>query len=319
MSEASVTPGAARVKRALRPILVLVAIGFIALSAWELTRRWEPQDIELSPVWGALALVLAVAAPLPQAVGWLWLIEHLTGHRPPGQPCFELYLDSQLARYTPGKVGLPAVCIAGAASIGVSGRIVGTSIFIEVLSWCGVGSAVGFAVLVVGGPPGDVLGLVSHEASIGGAVLLSASAALVVAALCVVDRRRLPQAWLRTLGISGSGPLLSYRVPLAHALHWLAWAACGAAFAIALGAPARAAVGVGGVVVLAIVIGFAALFAPAGAGVREAVIGVGAASVLGAPAAVALSVLARGASLVADVSCWLAVRVWGRRLRRTGA
>jgi uncharacterized membrane protein YbhN (UPF0104 family) len=127
-----------------------------------------------------------------------------------------------------------------------------------------------------------------------------------------VDRRRLPKALRRQLLLDGQGALIPWSVPLAHVVHWLAWAAHGALLALALGQSPPVALSVGGVTCLAIVLGFVALLAPAGAGVREAVIGVGAAPWLGAPAAVALSVLARGASLVADVGLWLLVRSWGR-------
>src|SRR5690606_32263402 len=101
----------------------------------DLVQRWEPAELTIEPLWVSLALLAALAAPLIQAWGWIGLIEHLSGRRVPKAAALELYLDSQLARYTPGKVGLPAVRMAGAEKLGVSARLVGTSIFVELLSW----------------------------------------------------------------------------------------------------------------------------------------------------------------------------------------
>ncbi len=51
-------------------------------------------------------------------------------------------MSGQLARYTPGKVGLPMVRIAGAAKLGVSAHLIAASVGLEVAAWIGVGSLV---------------------------------------------------------------------------------------------------------------------------------------------------------------------------------
>lgn len=304
-------PAALRWKRAVRPVLVVAALGFVVLAVMDLARRWEPAELQLDGRWLAVALVPALLAPLLQAGGWIRLIEHASGHPVPRLSALVLYMDSQLARYTPGKVGLPAVRMAGAERLGVSARLVGASILVELLSWLAVGGAVGLGFVLLGGAVPE--GLLQSILRLGGFLL--ALAILGVVLLLVVERSRLPAPVRRALLIEGRGPLVPALVPLAHLGHWGAWGVHGAALALALGAPVSAALTAGGVLCLAIVVGFLALFAPAGAGVREALLGVGVAPLLGAPVAVALGVLARAASILADVIVWLAVRALGRRRR----
>lgn len=312
MSPPAPETGPARLKRAVRPLLVAAALVFLVLALRDLVQRWEPAELTIEPLWVSLALLAALAAPLIQAWGWIGLIEHLSGRRVPKAAALELYLDSQLARYTPGKVGLPAVRMAGAEKLGVSARLVGTSIFVELLSWLALGGAVGFGLVLCGASAPD--GLLATAGHFAGLAL--GAAGLGVVLLLVVDRARLPGAVRRLLLLEGSGPLVPPSVPLAHVLHWLAWGLHAGLLARALGASLPVAVTAGGVLCVAIVVGFLALFAPAGAGVREAMIGVGVAPLLGAPAAVALGVMARAASLLSDFSVWFAVRAVHRAGRR---
>jgi hypothetical protein len=312
MNAPSPPPGLARLKGAVRPVLVVAALVFLAIAVRDLARRWEPAELRLDPLWAVASVVPALVAPLIQGVAWIRLIEHLSGRTVPAGAALELYLDSQLARYTPGKVGLPAVRMAGAERLGVNARLVGTSILVELLSWLALGGAVGLGLVLLGAPAPE--GLLSFVGRMAGVLLAAAGVGVLL--LLAVDRRRLPGAVRRVLLLEGSGPLVPVAVPLAHGLHWLAWALHGGLLARALGADAATAVTAGGVLSVAIVVGFVALFAPAGAGVREAVIGVGTAPLLGAPAAVALGVLARGASLLSDVSVWLVARGVMRSRRR---
>lgn len=310
--ESTSEPAVLRWKRLLRPVLVLAALGFIGLAVLDLSRRWEPAELELDGRWLLAAVVPALLAPLLQAWGWVRLIEHSSGRSVPFGPALELYLDSQLARYTPGKVGLPAVRMAGAERLGVSARSVGASILVELLSWLAVGGGVGLVFVFVGVAVPD--GLLQTVARFGGVLLLLATLAVLV--LLVVDRSRFPAPLRRLLLIDGQGPLLPPALPLAHVAHWLSWGVHGSFLALALGASLPTALTAGGVLCMAIVVGFLALFAPAGAGVREALIGVGVAPLLGAPVAVALGVLARALSIFSDVSVWVAVRGFGRVRRR---
>lgn len=98
------------------------------------------------------------------------------------------------------------------------------------------------------------------------------------------------------------------RLPLLHLAYWLTWAAHGYLVTRAVGADAAGAWSVSGLFIVAPIVGFLALAAPAGAGVREAVLSVGLVPAVGAAPALSALLLSRGATLLADVLVWLALR-----------
>lgn len=304
MSESEApAPTASRMKRVLWPFMMVLAVGFVVYAAKDLARRWEPGALHVHPGWLGAAMLPALLALWLQAVAWVVLIEHLSGRRCPRARAYGLYYDSQFARYTPGKLGLPAVRMAGADKIGVSARTVAASIFAELLSWLASGGVVGSALLVLG--PEVSEGMLHVFAQFATLILLLAVVGMT--GLVFIDRARFPKRLNQLLMLDeGTGPLVPLRVPLLQAGHWLCWGAHGVLLALALGASFEAALAGAGAVCLGIVLGFAALFAPAGAGVREAVMAASAAPLLGAPAALALGIMARACSLVGDVVVWLA-------------
>ncbi len=304
MSEPPLPNGATRLKRAVRPVMMVLALGFVIWTGVDLAKNWESKAIHIDALWLGVAMLPPLGALYLQAAAWVVLIEHLSGRRVPRRAAFALYYDSQFARYTPGKVGLPAVRLAGADKIGVSARTVGASILVEMLSWLASGGIVGCLLLVLGPTVSD--GLLHVFARF--ATVLLGLAVISVLALAFIDRTRLPARLNALLALDGRGPLVPLRVPLLQVGHWLAWGAHGVLLALSLGAPLHAAAAGAGAVCLGIVLGFVALFAPAGAGVREAVMAASAAPVLGAPAAIALGILARAGSLVGDVVAWLTAR-----------
>jgi hypothetical protein len=304
MSDSPSQTGAARWKGAVRPVMMVLAIGFMIWTGVDLANHWESKAIHIDTVWLGVAMLPPLFALWLQATAWVILIEHLSGRRVPRRAAFALYYDSQFARYTPGKVGLPAVRLAGADKIGVSARAVGASILVEMLSWLASGGVVGSLLLVLGPPVSE--GLLHVFAQF--ATVLLGLAVVGMVALALVDRSKLPKRLNEVLSLDGKGPLVPLSVPLLQGGHWLAWGAHGVFLAVALGASWSAALAGAGAVCLGIVLGFVALFAPAGAGVREAVMAASAAPVLGAPAAIALGILARAGSLVGDVIAWLVAR-----------
>ena len=107
-------------KQRLGPLFMAIALLFVGYSAWDLAHRWQRSQVSLALPW-ALASVLPLGLGcLIQGRGWIALIERMTAQRVPHLPALSLYMDSQLARYTPGMVGLPFVRMAGAARLGVS-------------------------------------------------------------------------------------------------------------------------------------------------------------------------------------------------------
>jgi uncharacterized membrane protein YbhN (UPF0104 family) len=124
----------------------------------------------------------------------------------------------------------------------------------------------------------------------------------------LVDRTRLPLKVRTLLGLDGSGRIAPLRLPLLELAYWLTWAVHGYLVTLALGASQAGAVGTMGFNPLANVLGFVALAAPAGVGVREAVLISGYGAVLGTGGALAAAVLSRVVSLVADLGVWAVVR-----------
>ncbi|HEY4156900.1 MAG TPA: hypothetical protein VGM29_02340 [Polyangiaceae bacterium] len=284
-----------------------VAIAFVAYAAWHLAQRWQSTRVSLSwPLAFASILPLALGC-LIQGRGWIALLERMTGQRVPRKAGLALYMDSQLARYTPGMVGLPLVRIAGAERLGVPALLVGSSVGFEMLSWTAVGGAVGFSALL----GFDHAAL--YESRLGAlSLVLLALFALGLLVLVALDRARLPGFLRRALGADGGGPLLPVALPLMHLAYWLTWLAHGVLLSLAFGAPSSLALSGSGFYALATVGGFIALAAPAGVGVRESILSMALASTLGVAPALAIAVASRAASLLADVGVWLALRGAGR-------
>ncbi|HEY1534717.1 MAG TPA: hypothetical protein VGF76_11875, partial [Polyangiaceae bacterium] len=136
-------------------------------------------------------------------------------------------------------------------------------------------------------------------------------AALVVALTCV-DRARFPAFVVRVLKVPGSGPLVPFALLFAHVLYWSSWAGHGFLLTRAFGAAPGIAWASSGLFALATVGGFVALAAPAGVGVREAILSVSLAPAVGAAPALAIAVASRAASLTADVAAWLVLKRWAR-------
>jgi hypothetical protein len=284
---------------------MIVALGFVLYSAWDLSHRWQKTRVSLDLPW-ALASILPLALGcLIQGRGWIALIERMTARTVPRGPALSLYMDSQLARYTPGMVGLPVVRMAGAARLGVPSVAVGSSVGLEMLSWTAVGGALGFASLFALPPASGLTALLGAWA----VPLVLGFAALVVA-LSFVDRARLPAFAVRISKVSGTGPLVPLSLPLAHVLYWATWAAHGFLLTRAFGAAPSIALSTSGLYALATVGGFVALAAPAGVGVREAILSLSLAPALGSAPALGVAVASRAASLCADIIVWAVLKRW---------
>jgi hypothetical protein len=95
-------------------------------------------------------------------------------------------------------------------------------------------------------------------------------------------------------------------------VYWGTWLAHGYLIARGVGASHDAALAAAGYFPVAIIAGFLALVAPAGAGVREAILSVGMAPVVGATGALSSAVASRIATLVVEVSVFLITRPLAR-------
>ncbi|WP_437742325.1 lysylphosphatidylglycerol synthase domain-containing protein [Sorangium sp. So ce1504] len=300
----------ARVRTALRPIMVVAAALFIGLAARDLARRWESgAPIDIRPAFVALSVLPLALGLVVLGLAWAFILEELTGRPIPRWPAIALHIESQAARYIPGKVGVPLFRMLGAPRIGTTSAEVGSSFAIEFTSFIAVGAMVGFGLLAAGGEQ-----FAGANALIGRwrlPVLLALGAVLV--ALMTVDRTRAPERVRKLLAPEGRGPLMPVRLPLVHAVYSLTWAAHGACAALAVGATPGAALGGSGLFVLAPIAGFLAMATPGGIGVREALISVGLAPAVGPAAALGAALISRATSLAVDVGGLLIARLLCRR------
>ncbi len=296
--------GFARARAVLRPILGVLSAIFVAVACYKLSRRWESGKVYVSWSWLlASSLPLAVGCVV-LGVGWKWIMERMASKRLPLRACLNLHFESQMARYTPGKVGIPLVRMAGAERLGVSPAVAGYSVLTESISMVAVGGVVGFTLLLA--TTGGTTGLTQAFGAFG--VLGLAAFVLVTLVLVFVDRRRLPAAVVKAMRVEGNGPLVPRRGPLAHAVYWPTWAVHGYFAARAVGISSPHALGGSGLYVLAPIAGVLALATPSGIGVREAVLSMGLAPVVGPAPAVATAIVSRAVSLVVDCVAWAAGR-----------
>jgi uncharacterized membrane protein YbhN (UPF0104 family) len=241
-----------------------------------------------------------------QCFAWIALVERMAGRHVPKGPALSLYLASQLARYTPGKVGLPLVRMEGAPRLSLAPSLVGISVLVEMLSWTATGAMFGFALLAAVAPSAGLAGLIGRLS-----IPLFACAALGLLLLLLVDRSRYPARLRKVLAPDGEGPVVPVGLPLVQFAYWALVALHGYLMSVALGANGSAAVTAMGFYVIASVAGFVVLAAPAGLGVREAVLLAGLGPQLGSASALGAALISRAASLVVEVAAWLLVRaVW---------
>ena len=299
---------ASKLKRWVRPVLGLVAAVFVAATAYELVRSWENARVEVSAGLALVASIPLFASTVVQGFGWIALVERMADKRTPRLGALSLYLASQLARYTPGKVGLPLVRMEGAPRIGLARGLVGVSVFIESLSWTATGLVFGFGLVAIVASNGDNGG--SLERFSWPLVAVSVAGALL---LLIVDRTRYPAPLRRIFAVEGRGPVVPVRLPAIQLGYWALVAVHGYLLSTALGAPSGAAASAMGYYVLASVAGFVVLAAPAGLGVREAVLIAGLAPSIGAAAAVGAAVFSRVLWLMTEFLTWVLTRTLARK------
>lgn len=296
--------GAERLKAALRPLMGALAVVFVVAAIWDLKRRWRPGVVEIDYGLAALSMLPLAIGCILLGLGWIWLLSRMSGVKIPLLPGMALHLESQAARYTPGKVGLPLVRMLGAERLGTTSRIAGSSVFIEVLCFVASGGVTGLLVLVFSG---DMLRRVTEAlGTLGLLVLFGFVVALAV--LLLLDRRYLPKKLRDLLQLDGTGPLVPPALPLIHAGYWLSWAVHGYLTSRAVHAPVDVALGSMGFYVLAPVMGFLALVTPGGLGVREAVVSIGLSAAVGPAAALYAALLSRGTSVLVDFGAWMLFR-----------
>jgi hypothetical protein len=289
---------------AIRVAVGALAVGFVVWTFAGLVRRVDLATLQLSWTWAAASVVPLVFGVYVLAYGFALLLARMSQATVSVRATMNMQIESQLARYTPGKVGVPLLRLAAAQQLGVTRRVMAGAMGVEALCFLAVGGSLGLVALMLTkshAPP-------ALAAQVAWLWPLVAGLTLGTLALVLVDRRFFPSRLLRLLKIEGKGPLVPPALLAVHALYWLTWALHGLCVSRAVGADLGVAMAGAGLYVLAPIVGFLALVAPAGAGVREALLTAGLAPALGATAAIAAAVLSRMASVIADFGAWLASR-----------
>lgn len=299
-----------RVGRMVSQALALALLSFLGARFW---RLWGSSGINLHDVHPGLAVAaVGVSAVAVASYGgvWLFVLHRLGIQVRPMQ--LALFFKSQLGKYVPGSVWQYAGRVGLGRGHEIPANVGLASIAVEVAASLAVALIAGSLVLSVW------------------VALVAVTAAVAVTALVVRMR-----AWVAK--ITGAlprmdGPLVSNSarvIPLVLPLYGLVWLAYGMAFWLT----ARALFSVPGgdvplyvgVFALSWAVGFVAIFAPGGVGVREAVIvgllaghlGEARAIVLAAASRVVLTAidLVLGAIAVASTG-WQAPNTRGLEVRR---
>lgn len=301
----------ARAKRWVRPVFALLAAGFVVLVAKDMIARFSGVKVAITWPWLLVAVVPGVVSLLCQYQGWWVLVSRWTGHAMPRLLALRVYVDAQLARYTPGKVGLVAVRVARAQSLGMSAQLMVSTLLAEVLVWVACGTFLSGLLII---SQAKVVGT-SQALTVASQFLgyLGAAACAGLLLLLVLPNRFWPRRVVEVLGARQDGPLMPAVVPGWLLLHFVCSSLGGACLVLGLGGTWAQGIYLGAVVCVATVAGFLALLAPAGLGVREAMIAVFAEPLLGAETAVALGLSARAVSLLSEVLLFAALRLVKRR------
>ena len=285
----------------------LVAVG-VLLALEHLSRRWDGREVHLS--WGPilLSLFVLVAANVFQGLGWLRLLERMSGKAINARPVLSVFMLAQLARYAPGKIGVPMVRIAASAKMGVQPQLVAASVGIDVGTWMGLGAIIGCVTLLSSTVENTSWLHLSHSMLWINLIVLL----LGLTAALLVDREKFPRFVLRMLRAEGKGPLVSLQMVWMQLLSWVGWWLLGLLMPLAVGSSLAVAVSNASIFVVAPIVGFLALVAPGGLGVRETVISYALAPSLGASAALAAALLARGVAIASELLGWLLALCWER-------
>ena len=294
--------------RWLRVVLGLVVACGVVLALYRIVQKWNGGDVHVRWFPLVLSVITLVVANFFQALGWKYLLERMAGRAIALRPLMTVFMSGQLARYTPGKVGLPMVRIAGATKLGLSAHQIAASVGLEVAAWIGVGSLVSCGSLLCNMSAGSAIAGVSRTWI--WLAIFGIGSCLSVAAL--VDQRRFPSWVLRLLRTEGVGPLISIPMLAMQLLAWSGWWVLGILIPLAVGSTLEVAAGQAVIFLVAPIIGFLALVAPGGLGVRETIISYALAPQIGASAALAAAVLARAAALASELAGWLIAVIWER-------
>ena len=270
-----------------------------------------------APQWPLFALSCLAMLGMNFAAGLIWgrMVHDMGGPELAPIDAIRVIILANVGRYVPGKVWQVAGLVVLAKRVGVPGTVAtGAAVL-------GHGLSLGAATLV----GGAAFAGATVEGRIKGWILLVAVALALTAMLTPPLFRRAASLWARLAKLDGGAQLLSARhVALWILLFVLMWVGYGTCFVIlaasfgVVGTPLT----VGPAFVAAYVVGYIALFAPAGIGVREVALAALLTPTVGVPTAAGLAVVARlwaTAVELVPAAVFLSKEVSSTRGRREGA
>jgi hypothetical protein len=263
------------------------------------------------PAYVALAVALGCASLATTALGYVAVLEHLSGHRVPRFRLVAIWTRSLLARYVPGNVMMVAGRVVYGREAGVSGRASLAASVYEQAYIVGVSAVGAVGLLLAIGNLGQGPWLWAVAAVPFGLVLLHPRvfAPLSTKVLRRVGREPL-EAFLSMRDVARFAAVYAF----AYALLALAvWATVRAFAGPAAGGPLL----VGGGFLLSFVVSMLAFVFPSGLGVREGILALVLARNL--PGGVAIAAAAASRLLLTLVEVLFAAVVGGAERRRRSA
>jgi glycosyltransferase 2 family protein len=244
-------------------VLAVALVVLLALRLWQLWRRHPVDFGELDGGVFAAALVASIAAVSGYGLVWPYILRRLGTPAP--YSWIALFFKSQLGKYLPGSVWQYAGRVGLARNRGVPVQRALASIVAEVIYSALAAGAASSLILGSAAAAGILLGLAGLLAL--AIVLRQRVMGLLARAQPLMSRTRLDR---------GSLHAALRAAPTAIALYLLVWGLYGVAFwttgRALFAIPASDLPHYIGVFALAWLAGLAAVFAPGGIGVREAVI-----------------------------------------------
>jgi hypothetical protein len=294
----------ARSKLVSRLVFGLIAV-FFAVAALELGRRLRETPIDVRPAWLLASVLVFGLGNTGLALAFRRVLRQGSGVAQPVIAVLELFYRGTLARYLPGKVGIPAVRMAAAPEFQVSVGFMAGTVVLETLASLATCGAV--AALISSGPwASPTLREITHRPA---ALALIAGVFLGVLGLAVIDLRHYPRFLRRLLRSEDrEGPLLPGVWLLGCSFAWLCVGISNGLCAHALSENLDTALLAAAAGVLAPIVGFLAMVAPGGLGVREAFLVAVLTPQIGGTRALAFSLLSRAVALGAELGLWLVAR-----------
>lgn len=287
--------------RAALALAVLAAVVAAFVTQWP---RVRPELARFDAAHLVAAFAAIAAALTASMLSWRAVLTELGSHLPV-RDAARIYFVGQLGKYLPGSVWPALVQMELGRAAGVPRARMGVSFVLALALSLLTGAVIGLPTVLSTGryvwPALAVIAVVLPVLLVPRLLTRLVDRGLRLIKRPPLDRDLSRAGLARVVGFAAAG--------------WVAYGVQAWLLALDLGAPAATTLPVAiGAYAVALVLGVVVVFAPAGVGVREAMLVVALATVLPAGAALALAVVSRALVTVADVAAAGA----GLALRRQG-